>query len=257
MAFLTVDFHSDVLGMGMTMNVILPQAATSAIGIASSDCSDCKTLYLLHGLSDDHTIWSRRTSIERYVAGKNLAVVMPCAHKSWYTDMAVGDRYFEYISKEIPSICRSMFRQMSSAREDNFIAGLSMGGYGAVKTALTYPESFAGCAGLSGAYDIEKRYGYGDDEYRRMEAIFGPKEQFGNSVNNVYRLAEKLSKSERVKPRIFLWCGTEDALLSDTRKLSEILDDGGYEFTSSSSHGAHEWLSWDREIKNAIEFFGI
>ncbi len=257
MAFLTVDFHSDVLGMGMTMNVILPQSATTAIGIASSDCVKCKTLYLLHGLSDDHTIWSRRTSIERYVSGKNLAVVMPCAHKSWYTDMAVGDRYFEYISKEVPSICRGMFRQMSSAREDNFIAGLSMGGYGAVKTALTYPESFAGCAGLSGAYDIEKRYGYGDAEYRRMETIFGPKESFAKSVNDVYSLAGSLAKAEKEKPRIFLWCGTEDSLLSDTQKLSDILADGGYEFVSNSSRGTHEWSCWDREIGNAIEFFGI
>ena len=94
MAFIQCDFFSEVLGLSTSMNVILPQPASGQIGMEGSKASDkYPVLYLLHGLSDDHTIWARRTSIERYVASLGLAVVMPAVHKSFYTDMAKGDRY--------------------------------------------------------------------------------------------------------------------------------------------------------------------
>lgn len=253
MAFLTVDFHSDVLGMAMSMSVILPQKASTQIGMASSGGEGCKTLYLLHGLSDDNTIWSRRTSIERYVAGKNIAVVMPNAHKSWYTDALSGERYMEYISKEIPSICRSMFRQMSSRREDNFVAGLSMGGYGALKIALSMPDAFAGCAALSGAFDIEHRFVRcpGDSS---MKMIFGSPEDVKGSANDVYHLAEKLAESSVTLPSIYLWCGTDDSLYGETERMGELLRSCSYDLSYNSSSGNHSWFYWDREIQKAIDF---
>ena len=254
MAFLSVNFHSDVLGMAMTMNVILPQSAKTQIGMASSDGAHCKTLFLLHGLSDDHTIWSRRTSIERYVAGKNIAVVMPAAHKSWYTDAVSGDRYMEYISKEIPAICRAMFRQMSDRREDNYIAGLSMGGYGALKIALAMPEAFAGCAGLSGAYDVEKRFDRCPYDNANMVAVFGSKDNVRGSVNDVFSLAKKAAEGDGPKPRVYLWCGTEDSLYPETIALGNILKDGGFDLSLNESPGRHEWFYWDREIAKAIDF---
>lgn len=253
MAFLTVNFHSDVLGMAMSMNVILPQSAKTQIGMASSGGESFKTLYLLHGLSDDNTIWSRRTSIERYVAGKNIAVVMPNAHKSWYTDALSGDRYMEYISKEIPSIYRNMFRGMSYRRDDNFIAGLSMGGYGAVKIALSMPESFAGCAGLSGAYDVEHRFVRCPAD-ESMKRIFGSPEAVRGSANDVYHLAKALCESGKPLPSVYLWCGTDDSLYGETERMGELMGSLGYDLSYNSSSGNHSWFYWDREIQKAIDF---
>ena len=110
------------------------------------------TLWLLHGLSDDESIWSRSTSIERYVAPLGLSVVMPNVHRSFYTNMHSGYRYWDFVSEELLEKARGFF-PLSSARADNFVAGLSMGGYGALKLAVTLPEQFAAAASLSGVTD--------------------------------------------------------------------------------------------------------
>ena len=160
MALIQCDFFSEILGISSSMCVILPQDTTNQIGMEGSHKRQrYPTLYLLHGYSDDYTIWQRRTSIERYVASLGIAVVMPNAGKSYYTDMKKGDKYFTFISQEVPELARSFF-PLSEKREDNFIAGLSMGGYGAFKVALTYPERFCAAASLSGSLDIASRVGY-------------------------------------------------------------------------------------------------
>ena len=132
MALLHVDFFSDVLGMCTQMDVILPERTRGQIGMEGKR-GDGKypTLYLLHGMSDDQTIWQRRTSIERYASEHGIAVVMPTTQLGWYTDMHIGFKWWTFLSQELPAICRSFFPYMSDRREDTFAAGLSMGGYGA------------------------------------------------------------------------------------------------------------------------------
>src|SRR5574339_546099 len=129
-----VHFFSEVLTLQSTLFVLLPQRSLS--NTKKAPRKQLRTLYLLHGRSDDHTAWQRQTSIERYVEGLDLAVVMPAVHLSYYTDMAHGGKYWQFISEEIPAFVRNTF-SLSSARKDNFVAGLSMGGYGAFKLALT------------------------------------------------------------------------------------------------------------------------
>ena len=155
-----VNFLSEVLTLHSTMYVLLPQRTLAET--KSKRTPKYRTLYLLHGHSDDHTAWQRWTSIERYVEGLNLAVVMPAVNLSFYTDMAHGGKYWQFISEEVPAVVRDMF-SLSSAREDNFVAGLSMGGYGAFKLALTYPERYAAAASLSGAVDIREVVKANDD----------------------------------------------------------------------------------------------
>ena len=251
MALLHVNFHSDVLGMAASMDVIIPQQSHTLIGMNTSGGGTCKTLYLLHGLSDDHTIWQRRTSIERYAADKNLAVVMPAAGKSWYTDMAHGDRWQTFITKEVPAVCRSMFRCMSDKREDNFVAGLSMGGYGAMKMALSAPDEFAGVASFSGALDltIPRRFG------RSWDDIFGDVETIAGSDNDVYALIEKAAKSGKPLPKVYLWCGLQDGLIEDSRRAKALCEEYGYDLSYSETDGDHSWFYWDREIQNALAFF--
>ena len=157
MALLHVDFFSRVLSMCVQMDVILPQETKGQIGMAGKGGRNYPTLYLLHGLSDDHTIWQRRTSIERYVSDMGMAVVMPTTARCWYTDSPSG-KYFSYIADELPEICREFFPNMSPSREDTYIAGLSMGGYGAFKIAMSRSERFSMAAASEERKTISLRW---------------------------------------------------------------------------------------------------
>src|SRR5206468_7967478 len=158
-----------------------PQRTTTQIGMPGRTVEgDPPVLYLLHGLSDDDTIWLRRTSIERYVAPLGLAVVMPQVHRSFYTDGVYGGRYWTFLSEELPELVGSLFR-VSGRREDTFVAGLSMGGYGALKWALRQPQRFAAAASLSGAVDVARLRGgrFRSEDPRMFERIFGDQEIAG------------------------------------------------------------------------------
>src|SRR5688500_5792944 len=143
MAFFDCHFFSDTLAMTVSAHVLIPQESTRQIGLESGPArASYPTLYLLHGLSDDHTIWMRRTSIERYAAAKNIAVVMPAVGRSFYQDMASGPKYWTFVSEELPVLMRQFF-PLSTTREETFAAGLSMGGYGALRLGLARPDKFA------------------------------------------------------------------------------------------------------------------
>ena len=251
MALFHIQFHSEALRMAASLDVIIPQKSNTLIGMETAAEEKCKTLYLLHGLSDDQTIWQRRTSIERYAAEKNLAVVMPCAAKSWYTDMVHGDAYQTYITKEVPAYCRSVFRCMSARREDNFVAGLSMGGYGALKMALSSPDEFAGVACFSGALDVSNNR-YLERDY--WSDIFGDINSIAGSKNDVYNLIKEAAQSGKQLPKVYMWCGLQDFLLEDSRRAKALFEEYGYELSYSETDGDHSWFYWDREIQNAIKY---
>ena len=257
MALIQCDFHSDVLGMASSMNVILPQQSTTQIGMAGGTSkAQYPVLYLLHGLSDDHSIWGRRTSIERYVAGMNLAVVMPNVHRSFYADMKNGGRYWEFISEELPQIVKSFF-PVSSRREDTFAAGLSMGGYGAFKLALRCPEKFAAAASLSGAADIYGLWKENDNFDKDMNLIFGTKEEFLDSENDLFKLSLELKESGRNIPMLFQACGTEDFLYEGNLKFRDYLRNLGYDLHYQESPGTHCWDFWDDNIQDVLKWLPI
>ena len=256
MALLHVDFSSAVLGMCVQMDVILPQRPTGMIGITDKT-RDGKypTLYLLHGMSDDHTIWQRRTSIERYAAEKGIAVVMPCVHLSWYTDMYCGLKYWTYISEELPAICRQFFPNMSDRREDTWAAGLSMGGYGAMKLGLRAGDTFSKVASLSGGLDIaetvERRMISGPEYWR---SIFGPAEGVRGSENDLFACAERLKASGKPLPDVYMWCGTSDFLYRQNVRMRDHLTKLGYPLTYRESAGNHNWLCWDEHIQDVLNW---
>lgn len=236
------------------MHVILPQQTKSQIGMQSAASSEKhQTLYLLHGLSDDHTIWMRRTSIERYVSPLGLAVVMPAVHRSFYTDMAEGSRYWTFVSEELPELARSFF-PLSSAREDNFVAGLSMGGYGAFKIALRCPDRFAAGASLSGALDVEERYDFWGEEFRR---IFGSKESIRGSENDLFHLAERLAHAPGPKPLLYQCCGTEDYLYAQNVRFRDHCRRLGLPLTYEEEPGQHEWGYWDKKIQSVLAWLPL
>ncbi len=252
MAFIEMKFYSEALRQGVSVNVILPERTKTMIGMAGRAPACCKTLYLLHGLSDDHSIWMRRTSIERYAAHYGLAVVMPAVGRSWYTDTAYGEQYFTFVTDELPRVMRSYFKGMSERAEDNLIAGLSMGGYGAIKAALTYPERFGGCASLSGALNIADFTRPRD--IAEWRGIFGYElesvAELAGTKHDVFYLAEQAEKF----PRMYLWCGTEDSLIGHSRDFHATLERLGAIHRYEEGEGAHTWDRWDEHIKTALAY---
>ncbi|MFW5798509.1 MAG: alpha/beta hydrolase [Planctomycetota bacterium] len=258
MAFIQCDFHSETLRMACSMNVILPQATSSSqIGMPSrAEPGRHKVLYLLHGLSDDHTIWMRRTSIERYVAPYGIAVVMPAVHRSFYTDMDRGGRYWTFVSEELPRLCREFF-PLSKAREDNFVAGLSMGGYGAFKMALACPESFGGAVSLSGALDVARLVSamQGDATFQEeLVNIFGDVDAIAGTDNDLLKLLGDVADSGRPRPRLFAVCGTDDLLLTANRTFRDEAETLDYPLDYREDKGTHEWGFWDRWMPRVLQW---
>ena len=131
MAFLETHVFSQALEVAVTVNVLLPEPS-QGIGLEGAKAQEPpRVMYLLHGYSDDQSIWMRRTSVERYCAKYNLAVVMPAVNHSYYANELQGERYWDYVSQELPQMMHSMFR-LSQAPGTELVAGLSMGGYGAM-----------------------------------------------------------------------------------------------------------------------------
>jgi len=246
MAFIDLKFYSNVLGMQTEVAVVLPQEAnTGEIGVESNTRpGPYKCLYLLHGLSDDHTIWMRRTSIERYASYYGICVVMPRADKSFYTNMRYGMDYYTHIAKEIPAVIREFFN-VSCKREDNCIAGLSMGGYGALKIALRECDSFCKAAALSPCGDI-KNIGFPDV----LRPIFGDDLAIPDEDDLLFLADAK--KDDPNRPEIFIAIGTEDFLYDNVKPLCKKLEDGGYDFTYRDGPGVHSWEFWDENIKHAL-----
>lgn len=253
MALIHCNFFSQVLDLASTMDVILPNLAPSEKGIPPVVSHQrYPTLYLLHGLADDHTIWQRRTSIERYVEKLNLAVVMPAVERSFYTDMATGLRYWTFISEEVPAIARSFF-PLSELREENYVAGLSMGGYGAFKLALTYPERYAAAASLSGALDVV-RVVREEQEKREQEFkhIFGEVANLMNSPNDLFYLTKQVVQPGKLRPHLYQCCGTEDFLYEDNLRFRAQAQALGLEVTYEAGPGEHVWSYWDQQIQRVL-----
>jgi S-formylglutathione hydrolase FrmB len=245
-ALLQCNFFSESLELSTSMMVILPQETSRQIGMTGKAGGDAPpVLYLLHGLSDDDSIWLRRTSIERYAAPLGIAVVMPQVHRSFYADEVHGNRYWTFISEELPALVNKFFR-VSQRREDTFVAGLSMGGYGAFKLALRQPERFAAAASLSGAVDIASRR----LKSKALQHVFGDAEIAGTDDD----LLALLEKAERPLPDLYLWCGTEDGLADSNRKFIETAERQGVALKSELSPGDHDWKYWDEKIQDVLQW---
>lgn len=261
------DFFAESLGMGTSMMVLMPQAA-AGIGMAGTDGGGAAdgagaeagpsagrgvpVLYLLHGLSDDCTIWERRTAIERYASEKGIAVVMPEVRRSFYADEAVGEAYWTFVAEELPQIVARTFR-VSTAREDTFVAGLSMGGFGAFKLALNRPDRFAAAAALSGALDptalsLELNTGH------LAERIWAGRDLSGTPDDLIGLLGSAVPAS---LPSLFLDCGTEDDLLPGNQRFLEAAAQHGVELSSRLRPGAHTWEFWDQGIQDVLDWLPL
>lgn len=254
MAFIQCDFYSETLGICTSMNVILPQSTRSQVGMqGTAGAGKHPVLWLLHGRSDDHTIWCRRTSIERYVAELGLAVVMPAGGLSFYSNMVSGQRFGDFFENELPGIARSFF-PLSDKREDNFIAGLSMGGYGTMRLALAHPERYAAAASLSGVLDIAELCESAEPWRRSMMAtVFGDKlDGLRGSDFDLLHLLKKHLTAGTDLPRLYACCGAQDFLIEHNRTFDAFCREQGVPLRYVENQGAHEWSYWDRMIQDVL-----
>ena len=241
MAFLDYRYFSPALNKQTSAYVLLPEVGTPPY----------PTLYLLHGYSDDNTIWLRRTSIERYVANLPLIVVMPDGGHGFYTDAAEGYAFDSAISKDLVGRVEKTL-PAKPGRENRVLAGLSMGGYGALALALRHPELFCAAHSLSGALAFGHRKAEPDNprsaETRR---ILGPDPVGG--PNDLFALAEKVRSAGNL-PALRFDCGTEDFLLDHNREFKTFLDKKKIPHEYEEFPGAHNWDYWDQHIQEALKF---
>lgn len=247
MAIISLNFLSKELKMNTLVNMIVPDSER----IGDKPLSERKVLWLLHGLSDNATAWLRLSNVERYAWEKDLVVVMPSGDRSMYCDNVHGQNYFTYITKELPEYMHLMFN-LSEKKEDNFIAGLSMGGMGAMKAALTYPEKYAAVGSFSGVLDLQLLAATLTDERRRefpfmLEAYEDPE----NSPLNPSALLDK-EKDKNLK--IYFSCGKQDDLYQANCIFKEKAERLGIETTCVFEDGTHEWGFWDRHIQKFMDF---
>ena len=251
MALVRCDFFSEVLEVGTSMTVLLPQASEDQVGVTGTQrTGDFPVLYLLHGLSDDSTAWLRYTSIERYAAPLGLAVVLPQVQRSFYADEVHGERFFTFLAEELPEVVRRFFR-VSGEREDTFVAGLSMGGYGALKWALHRPGHFAAAASLSGALDLEA---ISQDEWRKplIQRVFdgriGPQD-------DLFALLEDADVESL--PSLYVGCGTEDHLYEHNLRFVDEATAAGVDVQVDFRAGEHEWGVWDATIRDVLAWLPV
>jgi putative tributyrin esterase len=242
MAFVECQIKSYVLEMNVSVNVLIPQDIKKDEKV--------KVLYLLHGYIGNQTDWMRYSSIERYAQNHRLAIIMPAAYNSYYTNIANGFKYFTYISEELPDIMESMF-PISSKREDNYVCGLSMGGYGAFKIALTFPNKFSKAASLSGALDVDTLLRNNDDRSRDQfyKSIFGS-EPITNTKNDLFHLV----KNAQPVPDLYIGCGTEDFLYDNNLQFIDFLKKHQIPYTYEASKGEHNWAFWDAYIQKVLKW---
>lgn len=270
MSIFQYTFESECLNNNTQITVILPDKPR---GITPTEFygSDrkYKVLWLLHGTFGDHTDWVRKTNIELYAAEKNLVVVMPSALNSNYSnwnDSMLGYRMFDFLTEELMPLVYGWF-PVSDKREDNFIAGLSMGGRGTIKFAVNHPEKFAAAAVLSAIpMDMsdmgpENTCPMLNTNNERMHATLrnaGGLEAFQNSNENVWSIIDRLATTGTL-PRLMFACGQEDVMLYDFyKKFQAHAGEIGLQAHWFEQPGyKHEWRFWDLAIQEALTFFGL
>lgn len=242
MAFCELRYYSKVLRKQTAVNLLLPEAKNAT--------GPFPVLYLLHGLSDDHTIWHRNTSIERYVRDLPLIVAMPDGGRGFYCDAQPGYAYETALVDElIPFVDRTF--PTRAERSGRCVGGLSMGGYGAVKFALKYPDRFCAAHSHSGALAFAHDWDLFDPSLAaEFKNIVGDNSQGG--PDDLWALADRLDRAHL--PALRIDCGTDDHRLPDNRLFHAHLTQLGVAHEYVEFDGAHNWSYWDVHVQEALGF---
>jgi S-formylglutathione hydrolase FrmB len=242
MATATLNFLSDALGTPQTVNLILPPP---------EQMPSASVLYLLHGLLDDQEAWLQRTRLVDYAERYNLVVVMPYAARSFYANQLSGLAWQDWIARELPAKIEQWLN-LSVSKERRHIAGLSMGGYGAIKIGLSNPYDFASAGSFSGVLDLEsvKETESYDMVKPDVAVAFGRLENIRGSEHDLMHLLTLHDDP----PELFIRCGTEDSLIAGNRRIASHLENNGIDFLYHEQPGGHTWSLWDKDIDAYLDW---
>jgi len=248
----TIKFESKLIGATLPYRAILP------VDYNTATTTRFPVLYLLHGLGGHYTDWTTRTNVADYAAQYQLIIITPEGNDSWYVDSAgvASDKYESYILKELIADVDNRYRTIQS-RYGRAIAGLSMGGYGAVKYGLKYPSQFVFVGSISGAFNVtrvdEKDAGSDWPDYLKL---FGPVDSTSWKRSDVFTLVNDLTAARIGSlPYFYFDCGTEDAphIFEANRKLSDLFQQKKIAHEYRELPGDHSWAYWDQQIKQVLQ----
>jgi putative tributyrin esterase len=246
MALIRIDHVPETAQVNLPLYIILPDPGK----MGEEGLAKRKVLYLLHGLSDDGSAWQRYTSIETLAAAYGLVVVMPSAGRSFYIDLPNGQKYFSYLVEELPRYLAQVFR-LAPRREDTFIAGNSMGGYGAFKAALLHPELYVAAASFSGVLAIDVLRLLPQEDPRRDEfaLLFGDLENLAGGEHDPAVWLERAVKGKSPVPSLFISVSRQEDIYPLSGMFHAACQSRGVASEYHEEDGAHDWFFWDKQIR--------
>jgi S-formylglutathione hydrolase FrmB len=261
MAVLQVSYYTTTLMRSTVFHAVIPNDLLPDAKRGNPHYErPMKTLYLLHGYAGNSNDWLVNCNVSDLAAKYNLAIIMPTGENSFYLNgKGTGSAYETLTGQELVAYTRNMFG-LSCKREDTYIGGLSMGGFGAIHTGLKYPENFGKMVGLSSALitktlkDIKPGTNNGIADYDYYVRVFGDLEQVESGENSPnYLVKHRREKGETIQP-IFIACGKDDFLIEQNREFVKLLEEQGVDCTYRESEGVHDWNFWNKTIEPAIQW---
>jgi putative tributyrin esterase len=248
MALIRIDHTPQTAKVNLPLYLIIPDPEK----MKGIPVRHRKVLYLLHGLSDDGSAWQRYTAIETIANAYGLVVVMPSVGRSFYTDQPNGQNYFSYLMGELPQYLSDVF-DLNPKREDTLIAGISMGGYGAMKAALLYPERFYAAASFSGLLSLRILEAHPDDpRQKEFTYIFGDLNKLSGSDHDPAVWLNRAASNKSVLPQLYLACGRQDDLYPLNQMFKAECLSLGINLNYHEEDAKHEWLFWDAQIRRFL-----
>ena len=254
MALIQVNYLSKALFRTVPLNVILPVDKFDADtdSYLQPENRKYKTLYLLHGLLGNYTDWVSQTRIQKWAEEKNLAVVMPSGDNAFYfKSRTPWNDYETFIGKELVEITRKMF-PLSDRREDTFIAGLSMGGYGALRNGIVFSDTFGCVAGLSAAIHI-----FDDLSEEANIGLFDNLKAASETNLNPRIAVREMLEAKRSVPKFYMACGRKDDLMKANEDFRDFLRANGIDVAWDESDHGHDWDFWDIQIKKVLDWLPL
>ena len=259
MACFSISINSKAMRGQTKVSIILPILEGHDDRIAEGE--KFQTLWLLHGGFGDDTDYMRNTAIAHWAIKHKLAVIMPQVGNSFYSDMPDGSGdCFTYVTEELPALLRKYF-PLSDKREDNFVIGLSMGGFGAAKIAFNYPDRY-GAVGLMSTgplspLQLSEVLGGGKGSVLDLDRLFGGADKIPGSINDPWYLLEQAVKNGTELPMIYDCCGTEDFSFHKYLEFKAFAQNLGLDITFAESPGAHTWDFWNEYLPKIIEWLPL
>ncbi len=256
MPYVNCRLRSELLQRRVDIQMYFPTDLPPEVGFEARG-----TLTLLHGYTNSGDDWVQMSSAARYCADNGLVMICPSCQNSFYQDSIQG-AWKTFVTEEMPMLLSRSFI-FPHERENNYIAGLSMGGYGALYLGLSRPDLYAGCASFSGAVDIEMLADMyaGTPITKEFYEIFDTSDGKLSGDKSIYKLLEKISAMpQKQQPKIFLSNGIQDVPVYNVKAQNDALWSKAEKMTLASIKrmewdGIHEWSFWDRSLVYALDYF--